>query len=95
MIFQLYTSIPNTQLKSRLKNNIHRYYSKKDNTPRYVLLSGDSSYFVKKTIPNHLQNIPKKMFSKCWNLFSSKTYLPSVVNTCFNKRSAFQFVIDL
>ena len=45
----LYTSIPHTQLKSRLKNIIHRCFSKKDGTPRYkyIVLGRDSSYFVR------------------------------------------------
>ena len=44
----MYTSIPHTQLP-RLKNIIHRFFSKKDGTPwyKYIVLGRDSSYFVK------------------------------------------------
>lgn len=41
----LYTTIPHTQLKSRLKEIMHRCFSKKDETPRYkyVVLGRKSS----------------------------------------------------
>ena len=76
------TSISNTQIQSGLKNIIRRCYSK-------TVLGRDYSYLVKK-IPNHLPNvlinylpnIPKKMFSKCFNFWST-TYLSSVVDAFF------------
>ena len=92
----LYTSILHTQLNSRIKDIIHLCYSEKDGTARYkyVVLGGDSSRFVKKKpIPNHFPNIPKKMFSKCWNYWTT-TYLPSVIDAfSTNDRHSEQIVL--
>jgi len=45
----LYTTLPHKQLKTRLKEIIHRCFSKKDGTPRYkyIVIGWQSSYFVK------------------------------------------------
>ena len=73
-----YTSIPHNKLKSRLKNSIHRCYSKKGGTSRcqYVVLGEDSSNFLwatrrvfleklrTLTLPVHLFHAPS--ISEVW-----------------------------
>ena len=92
MIFQLFSLLFHILSRTPDSKTIYIVVNpKKDGTPKYkyVVLSRDSPYFVK-IIPNHFQNIPKKMFSKCWSFWSA-TYLFSVVDAFFSKRSAFKW----
>jgi hypothetical protein len=87
----LYTTIPHSKLKNRIRELVQLCFIKKNGQRRYkyFVLGRDKSYFVKKKTPI-LPNNLLKLISKC-SSFSLTTYFVCLVDMFYNRQSAYLY----
>ena len=83
----LYTTIPHTQLKYRIKELIQRCFLKKNGEQMYDYLV--ASWKATQSLIIH---ISRTRSFKCL-IFLSTTYLSCLVNECFNRRLVFHWML--
>ena len=89
----LYTTIPHSKLKDKLRELVLQLYFIKKNGQRrykYLVLGRDISYFAKKH-----SDLPKsslKLISSTCSSFLLTTYLLCLVDAFFNRQSAYLWV---
>jgi hypothetical protein len=88
----LYTTIPHSKLKDKLRELVQLCFIKKNGQRRYkcLVLGRDRSYFVK----HHSDSTKKslKLMSSTCSSFLLTTYSLCLVDVFFNRQSAYQWV---
>ena len=90
----LYTTIPHSKLKDRLKELIQLCFIKKTNGQRrykYLVLGRDRSYFAKKVTSLILPKSSLKLISSTCSILWLTAYLLCLMDLFFNRMSAYEY----